>query len=85
MSSFDSERSTTEEEINSTIQLHTPVISSISEALQKVILHNESQEYYHKIVQHQMKSPFSTWQVPSISIEETMNGDSLTLPLFLTL
>lgn len=70
MSSFDSERSTTEEEINSTIQLHTPVISSISEALQKVILHNESQEYYHKIVQHQMKSPFSTWQVPSISIED---------------
>lgn len=71
MSSFDSERSTTEEEINSTsIQLHTPVISSIAEALQKVILHNETQEYYHKVVQHQMKSPFSTWQIPSISIED---------------
>ena len=71
MSSFDSERSTTEEDINSTtIQLHTPIISSISEALEKVIHNNESQDYYHKIVQLQMKSPFSTWQVPSISIED---------------
>ena len=71
MSSFDSERSTTEEEQPSTIiQAHSRLITSIAEALQKVISHNQNNQHYQKILQHQAKSPFSFWQIPSISLED---------------
>lgn len=71
MSSFDSERSTTEEEQPSAIiQVHSRLISSINEALQKVIAQNQKNPLYQKIIQHQAKSPFSFWQIPSISLED---------------
>lgn len=75
MSSFDSERSTEEEEItNAGIESESQLVSAIADVLNKIIAqHKKDNRYYNRIVRRQKRMAFSLPTKPDISLFDYLN------------